>query len=53
MVEHIAVVLNVYMSVNDGKCEMDIVRKRFIDIIKTKDISRFCYIVEMLDKRSQ
>ena len=29
------------MSINDGKCEADVVMKKFIDIIKTKDASRF------------
>ena len=41
------------MSVNDGKCEADVVMKRFIDIIKTKDTSRFRSTVGMLGKKSQ
>ena len=40
------------MSVNDGKCEADVVMKRFIDIIKTKDTSRFRSTVGMLGKKS-
>ena len=36
------------MSINDGKCEADVVMKRFIDIIKTKDTSRFRSTVGML-----
>ena len=36
------------LSINDGKCEADVVMKRFIDIIKTKDTSRFRSTVGML-----
>jgi len=36
------------MSINDGMCEADVVMKRFIDIIKTKDTSRFRSTVGML-----
>ena len=36
------------LSVSDGKCEADVVMKRFIDIIKTKDTSRFHSTVGML-----
>ena len=36
------------MSINDGKCEADVVMKKFIDIIKTKDTSRFRSTVGML-----
>ena len=36
------------MSINDGQCEADVVMKRFIDIIKTKDTSRFRSTVGIL-----
>ena len=36
------------LSINDGKCEADVVMKRFIDIIKTKDNTRFRSTVGML-----
>ena len=36
------------LSVFDGQCEADVVMKRFIDIIKTKDASRFQSTVGML-----
>ena len=39
------------LSINDGKCEADVVMKRFIDIIKTKDTSRFRSTVGMLGDR--
>ena len=39
---------NLVLSINDGKCEADVVMKRFIDIIKTKDTSRFRSTVGML-----
>ena len=38
----------VVLSINDGKCEADVVMKRFIDIIKTKDNTRFRSTVGML-----
>ena len=41
------------MSVNDGRCEADVVMKRFIDIIKTKDASRFRSTVGMLGNELQ
>ena len=41
---------NLVLSINDGKCEADVVMKRFIDIIKTKDMSRFGLTVGMLGK---
>ena len=41
---------NLVLSINDGKCEADVVMKRFIDIIKTKDTSRFRSTVGMLGK---
>ena len=40
------------MSINDGKCEADVVMKRFIDIIKTKDTSRFRSTVGMLGEKT-
>ena len=36
------------LDINDGKCEADVVMKRFIDIIKTKDSHRFRSTVGML-----
>ena len=36
------------LSINDGKCEADVVMKKFIDIIKTKDNTRFRSTVGML-----
>ena len=36
------------LTVFDGQCEADVVMKRFIDIIKTKDASRFQSTVGML-----
>ena len=36
------------MSINDGQCEADVVMKRFIDIIKTKETSRFRSTVGIL-----
>ena len=36
------------LGINDGKCEADVVMKRFIDIIKTKDNTRFRSTVGML-----
>ena len=36
------------LSINDGKCEADVVMKRFIDIIKNKDKSRFRSTVGIL-----
>ena len=36
------------LGINDGKCEADVVMKTFIDIIKTKDTSRFRSTVGML-----
>ena len=41
------------MSINDGMCEADVVMKRFIDIIKTKDTSRFRSTVGMLGYLTQ
>ena len=41
------------MSINDGMCEADVVMKRFIDIIKTKDTSRFRSTVGMLGYDTQ
>ena len=29
------------LDIKDGKCEPDVVMKKFIDFIKTKEISRF------------
>ena len=42
---------NLVLSINDGKCEADVVMKRFIDIIKTKDTSRFRSTVGMLGNK--
>ena len=50
-VNHNSNILNSHklvMSINDGMCEADVVMKRFIDIIKTKDTSRFRSTVGML-----
>ena len=38
------------MAVFDGQCEADVVMKKFIDIIKTKDASRFQSTVGMLGR---
>ena len=38
------------MTVFDGQCEADVVMKKFIDIIKTKDASRFQSTVGMLGR---
>ena len=40
------------LSINDGKCEADVVMKKFIDIIKTKDTSRFRSTVGMLGEKN-
>ena len=45
---HILPNYNLDLSVFDGQCEADVVMKRFIDIIKTKDASRFQSTVGML-----
>ena len=42
---------NLVLGINDGKCEADVVMKRFIDIIKTKDTSRFRSTVGMLGEQ--
>ena len=47
---HILPNYNLDLSVFDGQCEADVVMKRFIDIIKTKDASRFQSTVGMLGK---
>ena len=39
------------LDINDGKCEADVVMKRFIDIIKTKDAHRFRSTVGMLGNK--
>merc|ERR1719219_2343266 len=36
------------LDINDGQCEADVVMKRFIDIIKTNDASKFRSTVGML-----
>ena len=36
------------LDIKDGKCEPDVVMKKFIDIIKTKDNTRFRSTVGML-----
>ena len=41
------------LSINDGKCEADVVMKKFIDIIKTKDTSRFRSTVGMLGGKNE
>ena len=41
------------LSINDGKCEADVVMKKFIDIIKTKDTSRFRSTVGMLGEKNE
>ena len=35
------------LDIKDGKCEPDVVMKKFIDFIKTKEISRFSSTVGM------
>ena len=55
-VNHNSNILNSHklvMSINDGMCEADVVMKRFIDIIKTKDTSRFRSTVGMLGYNTQ
>ena len=55
-VNHNSNILNSHklvMSINDGMCEADVVMKRFIDIIKTKDTSRFRSTVGMLGNPTQ
>merc|ERR1719308_747695 len=50
-VNHNSNILNSHklvMSINDGMCEADVVMKRFIDIIKTNDASKFRSTVGML-----
>ena len=39
------------LSVVDGQCKADVVMKKFIDIIKTRDASRFQSTVGMLGNR--
>ena len=39
------------LLVYDGQCQADVVLKRFIDIIKTADSSRFQSTVGMLGKQ--
>ena len=36
------------LDIKDGKCEPDVVMKKFIDFIKTKEISRFSSTVGVL-----
>ena len=38
------------LDIKDGKCEPDVVMKMFIDIIRTKSISRFSSTVGVLGK---
>ena len=38
------------LDIKDGKCEPDVVMKMFIDIIRTKAISRFSSTVGVLGK---
>ena len=35
------------LDIQDGQCEADVVMKKFIDFIKTKEISRFSSTVGM------
>ena len=39
------------LSINDGKCEADVVMKKFIDFIKNKDPSKFRSMVGILGKK--
>ena len=41
------------LDIKDGKCEPDVVMKMFIDIIRTKAISRFSSTVGVLGLYSQ
>ena len=45
---HILPAYHLDLTVFDGQCEADVVMKRFIDIIKTRDASRFQSTVGML-----
>merc|ERR1719244_515962 len=50
-VNHNSNILNSHelvLDINDGQCEADVVMKRFIDIIKTNDASKFRSTVGML-----
>ena len=35
----------------DGQCEPDVVMKKFIDVVKTKDIQRFSSTAGILGKK--
>ena len=39
------------LDINNGQCEADIVMKKFIDMIKTNDASKFRSTIGMLGER--